>query len=102
MRLNGRESTKVVIFAKIIDYLTTFVAFFFNMSTWTTETNKVAIIVTLIVNFSKGLANNQSTQVEEIFLQNMWHVLPDAWQICSLSALFSTVYNKRVELVVVQ
>ena len=23
----------------------------------------------------------------------MWHILPDAWQMCFLSAFFSTVYN---------
>ena len=55
-----RDSTKVVIFAIIIDDLTTFVAFFLTCRPELQTPIKVAIIATLIVNFSRLLVNNLS------------------------------------------
>ena len=82
----------MVIFAIIIDHLTTFVAFFLTCRPELQRPIKVVIIATLIVNFSNVLANNQSIQVEKKILQGMWHILPDARQMCFLSAFFSTVH----------
>ena len=65
------KSTKAVMFAVTIAYLTTFATFFFNMSTWTTKTNTYGNNCNLIVNCAKVLASSQSTFDADFFMQDM-------------------------------